>query len=89
VAPEDLFIRFPALMEWEEETKQPTLKQLEKFAQATHTPVGFLFQTSVRSATWTLAKRVPTCSTPCINASNVRTGTGTTHGSSGRNRFAS
>ncbi len=43
VAPEDLFIRFPALMEWEEETKQPTLKQLEKFAQATHTPVGYLF----------------------------------------------
>ena len=32
VAPEDLFTRFPALMEWEEETKQPTLKQLEKFA---------------------------------------------------------
>jgi Zn-dependent peptidase ImmA (M78 family) len=30
-------------MEWEEETKQPTLKQLEKFAQATHTPVGYLF----------------------------------------------
>ena len=43
VAPEDLFTRFPALMEWEEETKQPTLKQLEKFAQATHTPVGYLF----------------------------------------------
>ena len=41
--PEDLFTRFPALYEWEQGTKQPTLKQLEKFAQATHTPVGYLF----------------------------------------------
>ena len=43
LAPEDLFARFPALMEWEDETEQPTLKQLEKFAHATHTPVGYLF----------------------------------------------
>ena len=41
--PEDLFTRFPALYEWEQGTRQPTLKQLEKFAQATHTPVGYLF----------------------------------------------
>jgi Zn-dependent peptidase ImmA (M78 family) len=31
------------LEEWEAGTKQPTLKQLEKFAQATHTPIGYLF----------------------------------------------
>ena len=43
LSPEDLFTRFPALSEWEEGSKQPTLKQLEKFAQATHTPVGYLF----------------------------------------------
>ena len=40
---EDLLTRFPALSEWEEGSKQPTLKQLEKFALATHTPVGYLF----------------------------------------------
>jgi Zn-dependent peptidase ImmA (M78 family)/transcriptional regulator with XRE-family HTH domain len=35
--------RFPKLPEWEEGRSLPTLKQLEVFAQATHTPVGFLF----------------------------------------------
>jgi len=35
--------RFPKLAAWEEGTIQPTLKQVEHFAQATHTPVGFLF----------------------------------------------
>ena len=43
LAPEDLFKRFPALSAWENGEKQPTLKQLEKFASATHTPVGYLF----------------------------------------------
>jgi Zn-dependent peptidase ImmA (M78 family) len=43
IAPDELSIRFPALGAWREGTKQPTLKQLEKFAQATHTPVGYLF----------------------------------------------
>lgn len=37
-----LVSKFPALEEWQAGTKQPTLKQLERFAQATHTPVGFL-----------------------------------------------
>lgn len=43
VAPEDLAAKFPDLDEWEAGTKQPTLKQLERFAQATHTPIGYLF----------------------------------------------
>jgi Zn-dependent peptidase ImmA (M78 family) len=43
VSPDELAAKFPALGDWEEGTKQPTLKQLEKFAQATHTPVGYLF----------------------------------------------
>lgn len=43
LAPEDLSLKFPALDDWEQGAKQPTLKQLEKFAQATHTPVGYLF----------------------------------------------
>jgi Zn-dependent peptidase ImmA (M78 family) len=39
----DLTPRFPKLTAWEEGTAQPTLKQLEEFAKATHAPVGFLF----------------------------------------------
>jgi Zn-dependent peptidase ImmA (M78 family)/transcriptional regulator with XRE-family HTH domain len=39
----DLNRRFPKLTEWEEGTRSPTLKQLEDFARATHTPVGYLF----------------------------------------------
>ena len=35
--------KFPKLTEWESGERTPTLKQLEDFAQATHTPVGFLF----------------------------------------------
>ena len=35
--------RFPKLAAWERRTAQPTLKQLENFAKATFTPVGFLF----------------------------------------------
>jgi len=34
--------RLPKLGEWERGDRSPTLKQLEDFAQATHTPVGFL-----------------------------------------------
>lgn len=35
--------RFPKLEAWEMGHRQPTLKQLERFARATHVPVGFLF----------------------------------------------
>ncbi len=39
----DLRPRFPKLEEWESGALQPTLKQLEDFANATHTPIGMLF----------------------------------------------
>jgi Zn-dependent peptidase ImmA (M78 family) len=39
----DLAPRFPQLPKWERGEKRPTLKQLEAFAKATHTPFGFLF----------------------------------------------
>jgi transcriptional regulator with XRE-family HTH domain len=35
--------RFPQLDAWERLESSPTLKQLEGFAKATHTPVGYLF----------------------------------------------
>ena len=39
----DLHRRFPKFDEWNRGTEQPTLKQLEQFAHATHAPLGFLF----------------------------------------------
>ena len=39
----DLTGRFPKIGEWEAGQAQPTLKQLEAFAQAVHVPVGYLF----------------------------------------------
>jgi Zn-dependent peptidase ImmA (M78 family) len=39
---QDLVGRFPKLAAWEGGQSRPTLKQLESFATATHTPVGFL-----------------------------------------------
>jgi Zn-dependent peptidase ImmA (M78 family) len=38
-----LAARFPQLGAWERGERQPTLKQLEAFAKATHTPIGFFF----------------------------------------------
>ncbi|MEE4297340.1 MAG: ImmA/IrrE family metallo-endopeptidase [Wenzhouxiangella sp.] len=35
--------KFPHLADWEAEVTQPTMKQLENFAQAVHVPFGFLF----------------------------------------------
>jgi Zn-dependent peptidase ImmA (M78 family)/transcriptional regulator with XRE-family HTH domain len=43
LTPDDLVGRFPALATWESGERQPTLKQLEQFASATHTPIGYLF----------------------------------------------
>jgi Zn-dependent peptidase ImmA (M78 family) len=40
---EALARRFPKLLAWERAEDRPTLKQLEQFARATHTPVGYLF----------------------------------------------
>ena len=40
---QDLARRFPRLQEWERGQGSPTLKQLENFANATHTPVGYFF----------------------------------------------
>jgi len=39
----DLEHKFPHLANWVAGTAQPTLKQLEAFAKATYTPVGYLF----------------------------------------------
>lgn len=39
---DDLSRRFPKLSEWEAGELQPTLKQLEDYANATHTSLGFL-----------------------------------------------
>lgn len=40
---DDLTRRFPKLPEWEAGELLPTMRQLEQFAQATYTPIGFLF----------------------------------------------
>ena len=39
----ELHKRFPKLSQWEQRERQPTLKQLERFSRATHTPIGYLF----------------------------------------------
>lgn len=40
---ENLGKRFKKLAEWERGEAQPTLKQLEAYARATHVPIGYLF----------------------------------------------
>lgn len=40
---ESLRKKFPKIDLWERGEAQPTLKQLEQFAKATYTPIGFLF----------------------------------------------
>ncbi len=39
----DLCVRFQQVEAWERGEKQPTIKQLEAFAKATHTPLGYFF----------------------------------------------
>lgn len=43
LAEEQIAKDFPKADEWEAETWHPTLPQLEQFAHATHTPVGYFF----------------------------------------------
>ncbi|MCL5077268.1 MAG: ImmA/IrrE family metallo-endopeptidase [Actinobacteria bacterium] len=45
LSPEYLLAQFPKIDTWERGESHPTLKQLEKFANATHTPIGYLFLT--------------------------------------------
>jgi Zn-dependent peptidase ImmA (M78 family) len=40
---ENLLNNFPKLFEWEQGLSQPTLKQLEKYADKTHQPIGIFF----------------------------------------------
>lgn len=40
---DDLLNRFPKLSEWEAEQSRPTWRQLQAFARATHTPIGYFF----------------------------------------------
>jgi Zn-dependent peptidase ImmA (M78 family) len=39
----ELSRRFPRLAAWERDEANPTMKQIERFAKATYTPVGYLF----------------------------------------------
>lgn len=43
IDPGRLAQRFPKLAAWERREVAPTFKQLEKFARATYTPIGYLF----------------------------------------------
>ena len=43
VDPDELVHKFPKLRQWESGERSPTLKQLERFATATRTPVGYFF----------------------------------------------
>ena len=40
---DEVALRFPQFPAWERGEVKPTLKQIEGFAKATHTPVGYLF----------------------------------------------
>lgn len=48
---DDLTHRFPKLAAWESGEVHPTLRQLEQYARATHTPVGYLLLDEPREET--------------------------------------
>jgi len=48
---DDLTDRFPKLAAWESGEVRPTLRQLEQYARATHTPVGYLLLDEPREET--------------------------------------
>ena len=96
---DELHRKFPKLLEWEAGDQSPTLKQLEGFARATRTPVGYFFLSEPpddevpipdlrTSATGEWCAPAPTCSTRSTSASSGRTGTATTHEVSGSIRFS-
>ena len=45
ISDKDFTNKFPKLEEWQSRQQKPTLKQLEKFAHTTHTPIGSFFLT--------------------------------------------
>ena len=95
----DLERKFPRLSAWERGEAEPTLKQVEAFAKATYTPVGYLFSRSRRSrrsrfltsGPWAMsvsATRPPICWTPSMSASKGRSGFGTMRGPWAKSRWS-
>jgi transcriptional regulator with XRE-family HTH domain len=63
---EQLEQRFPKLSEWEAGEGQPTLRQLEDYAQATYTPVGSSFSSSRLKNSCRSLTSGRSATTPCV-----------------------